>query len=756
MTKLPTPSDMLEELADKVLAHMDRMAVTSFDIALEEMLDYHRFLIDAYGTTDQAGNIISFAEIGGWRALHQEWIRQYHRLAERATGYIGRQDDFLEKLLGVPNRLMPQDHQKASLAVTTGLLDLALIYVHRLEEWVTRRRSDHQVDAQTGAMSWNLAGSDKRSYEEILNTFAGRWEDMLQYVDIRYQWHRRGVMPDEQWRRYAASWPFIHRHLRNTAYLLAVAVWNEDETGADVYCDILLRWLEAFQHKLNHEYVSSPRLLTPDIMSKPWEEVHSAFDTESRRFGTISPAGVFDDVIRAATGDVIVIAAGVMLAWFVEKRQATDISVRFAKRLLLNEISSDEELRSIARVPTFRSLLFDLIRLKAIGERFQNSSYGGWLDELVRFMDSMTERRVVPGRVYTPSTKNERDDLAVASLVALLALLPAQGDDAALQKLLEFTADEAAFPHTDQTLRNLAGEIERLQSFLTQENNEFLRAGLRAFSPDADFPERQARLQALLAAAINGIDEQRNARLRARPVAPEKLEKLRKAIEDSLLDGNGGLEIFSGFEIKTTADQAASASFTIRDVEKAYFVDPSMANEPINFWEHLVQLVQNHMSDLTWRDFSKLQRTKVDTPNSAAFQTALLSASVGIHAAGRQPILLVRSWDDPPWIREWTSSMSTRPPGLTFERKADIKTGSYVGTLSGIDIYRAVNKDGEALMFPAEILTKVTYGLDKNQAITVEYIADANSKKGHVVVHFKRATIWSSDAVVVLDYGRPA
>jgi len=102
-----TATTMLEELADKAIGQMDRLAVTSFETALGEMTDFHRFLIDAYTTNDETGKAVSFAQIGDWNALHEDWIRQYRRLFERAAEYIGRENDFIETLAHLPIRLLP-------------------------------------------------------------------------------------------------------------------------------------------------------------------------------------------------------------------------------------------------------------------------------------------------------------------------------------------------------------------------------------------------------------------------------------------------------------------------------------------------------------------------------------------------------------------------------------------------------------------------------------------------------------------------
>jgi len=270
----PRPSDMLEELADKAIGQMDRLAVTSFQSALEEMIDFHRFLIEAYETRDEHGQAVSFAQIiGEWSSLHEEWIREYRRLFERATQYIGQENGFIETLIHVPIRLLPRNGRYSAPAATTSMLDLVCILIHRLEAWLTERRTYGPGVVNEDPTIPRIAGSDRRAYEEVVMSLVGTWEDTLRIVNFVYEWRRREIEPTEQWSRFSASWPFLQQHLRNSAYLLAVAVWNEDEIGAEYYAEMLLRWFEGLQHELEEDYHLFKTLLTPDLLEKQWNEV---------------------------------------------------------------------------------------------------------------------------------------------------------------------------------------------------------------------------------------------------------------------------------------------------------------------------------------------------------------------------------------------------------------------------------------------------------------------------------------------------
>ncbi len=134
--ELPLPDDILEELADKTAACIDRMAPVAFNDAFREMTRYHRFLLELSASQTEEGEPFSYAEIAGdgWHAPHRDWIRQYRRLFERAADRIPDDDRFIRTLAHVPDRLLARDGgEPPPPGVVKVILDLMPVLVHRLE-----------------------------------------------------------------------------------------------------------------------------------------------------------------------------------------------------------------------------------------------------------------------------------------------------------------------------------------------------------------------------------------------------------------------------------------------------------------------------------------------------------------------------------------------------------------------------------------------------------------------------------------------
>lgn len=97
--------------------------------------------------------------------------------------------------------------------------------------------------------------------------------------------------------------------------------------------------------------------------------------------------------------------------------------------------------------------------------------------------------------------------------------------------------------------------------------------------------------------------------------------------------------------------------------------------------------VQRLAAHLVWRDFLERPRRLVDTQDEPSFLAALRDEARNIRKAGRQPILIVRGWAEPLWIRDWFSWSGRRPPGVKISKEDKLGADHYIGTIDGIDVY---------------------------------------------------------------------
>ena len=610
MHDLPTPDQILEELADKTAAQIDRMAPVAFDGAFSEMTRYHRFLLALNASRMPDGSPFNYAEVAGdgWRGPHRDWIRQYARLFERAAGRIPDEGHFIRSLAYTPIRLLPRSGDpELPPNIIKAILDLGPIMMHRIEAWVTKRTTVETREGGAAEPRLALAGSDAKAYANVLPELVGGWESLLQRAPSVYMWRERSEhSEDDRWSTFRASWPFLWQHLSNTAYTLAVAVWNDDEAGTVLFREALVRWRQTLGHRLDHHAeLRRRRLLFPDILKLKWSEVNTSVAPLTYDYmPPPTPDQLFASVVRGAHDDVLLLTAAVLLFWTINDKQLSNIGARTAKSLLRREGGDEDLSGSGGQDLSLRVLFLDLLRTEIAGGRFREGFYANDLDHLVEVLDNMTERQVVPGRGFTPSTMHGRDDLLLAVVPIVAAATPEEGDDGLAERIVDVAQDEMALPEGDRSLRNVVRQLGHFRTVLEQSPPQLAR-GVSLLAPNRDAEKAAAHLREIVSSAEAAIEAKRLERLRARPINSAKLERLRASVETALLTGSMEVPFFRGVRIERGPRHIVAKSreaFRER-IEKAQLVEPPMASPISNLEESIVLRSQREAGGSVWAAF---------------------------------------------------------------------------------------------------------------------------------------------------------
>jgi hypothetical protein len=260
-------------------------------------------------------------------------------------------------------------------------------------------------------------------------------------------------------------------------------------------------------------------------------------------------------------------------------------------------------------------------------------------------------------------------------------------------------------------------------------------------------------LKSILDSIIEVIEAQRRERLRDRPIDESKLDAIREQIEQALTADSGGIEVFEEFAITREISEFTNREFNFGQIEKGYLTKPEMAQEPGNIWEVVATSVQNFAAGFVWNGLSQRPRRTIDVDDEASYLATATEEARPMLRRGLQPVLLVRGWSDPPWIREWFSWSGQRPSGLQVRRKPGIQTGLYIGTVNDIDVYRVKPDEGESLLFRADLLRKVRYGLNaQGTVVNVEFLPGQDEQPGRLRFCFNQDMEWQEDEIVVLRY----
>ena len=505
----------------------------------------------------------------------------------------------------------------------------------------------------------------------------------------------------KSWSAFGASWPFLWQHLTNTAHCLAAAVWNEDEAASALFRQSLARWRSSLSYRLDDSAdLRWRRLLFPSILDLEWPEASArVLQLGYDYMPAPTPSQVFSTILDGVHDDAVLLTAGLLLFWSIEKKQTTDIGGRNASALLRGE-DEDEDGHRPRRQLRFRSLFFDIFRLELAGERFRDESYAALLDGLVQRLDNMTERRVVPGRIFTPSTLRDRDDLLHPFVAMLAAAAPSDGDGGFPERTAEFAREEEVLPEGDRSLRNLVHQLGRFETVLKPPLPQLTR-GLALLAPGRDAEVIASQLHQIVDAAKTAIENQRLERLKARSVNADKLEDIRAAIETALLSEPAEAPFFLDVQVGRTfsLEDPEIHEIPFNGVPKARFIEPPMEAPSAHFREMFVSGSREAAGRFAWHTFCRRARVShsfKSRPEQEAFwgKIAPLIAQVGA-----KPVLVLSQTEGQAMRRVMRAAPADRAE-LRIERRPRTEIGgSYIGTIEGVDVLSAGFLPGTAWLF---------------------------------------------------------
>jgi hypothetical protein len=400
----------------------------------------------------------------------------------------------------------------------------------------------------------------------------------------------------------------------------------------------------------------------------------------------------------------------------------------------------------------FNTLLNSIIRQTVAETSRGQESYDGYLDDLVSRLDAMSERPVVPGRVYTPSTLHGRDGLGFSILALLLVNLPVINDDNIIFKRLSDLASlETVFPGGDASLRDLASEFQRFVTFLEPNNTAPERLG-KAISPDTNFQLAIEHLQQVLKSSKEIIEKHRRERLIARPVDVKKLQNIRAAIESAITSPPAGIVYFTTFTIKKGTEKANAetiVTYRMSKFGKGQFTDPPMEQVSSTFKESLADWIQESLASRVTYALLNHDRRPIELEREIDVEHFWQAIVVAAREAGPSPILLLERL------------IASRLVKHTMLHKIAVNRigqdgrglGGYLGTVEGVNLYGSEALKDKMLLFSANALKSIRY-----ERVTEGSILDINFEPepidptmGTLVVRVAPILEWNGSPIIELD-----
>lgn len=740
--KTDSPKVILQELSAQVVKEMGGASVDSFESALEEMTAFHKYLLEAYSFQEEDGSISTFAEAGLHRnEVHEEWIYEYYKILEAAAKLIGEENDFIGTVTRLPIDIMPPSYRYMTDKVVRRILGMPCFLVHRVEEWrISRLIYEKPAQPLHFTPQGRLSVPDKKAYENALSHMISPWEAALSYVSSFYEWKDAEKGGDDVlWDRLCRGWFYLFQHLENTAYMLASTVFHNDEQGAADFSSSLLRWRETVSFLFdNSVYFLGDEMVLPDLTKHNWEAAKAILEERKQGAYHISytPKAVYGRLTYAAHTDMVLVLSGILMHWYLHRKVdniwvSTDSEdgFQFGKQVqsglplnlcfallrggsVLSEDEDDDAIMPRKKFD-FPSFMIAVLKLIAVSE-YAAPMHSGYMDGVVRHIDGMTERRVISGRVFTPSTENRVDDLQGAWLMIALEMYsrnPAQKD-----------AFITAFKGLLET-KSLPDEIKifkRLQRALKEFKNGLASfdAGLIAqMVQDIELimePNKVA-LEGILDEGEKLVDAKINSIIEQSQVDPEKVRAFEQSISAKLLtDLQKHLSPFEGVSVaqKNAANDGVKIERRVTGILKGAFTTPVLNDivyHPDNFVSYTIQGIRPHIFRTLIEEQPHHRIPCRDM--QGLWQTVRTKAAEAVAQGGGNLVLFGGTWLPPLLTAHAAQSQDQGFFGLTYHKKQNIRASYYLGTLDGVDVYFLTGSSLEApnsvVLFPSKALQQI-------------------------------------------------
>lgn len=706
----PTIEQLVEEQVERVLERMRRRASVAFEAELGELRRLHRFLLAASTSTVKSLADVNLVEVSDelWLTPHDRWTWHYRRIFEAAVELIDVDDRYIASVADVIPALLRREEGVALTAgVVDGILKLGPMLMHTVEDWVAHRRS-REPDMGGGSVQERppLGAPERRALSRALPAVVAAWESVPLGATSGFG-RRDRREPAERWDEMRAAWPTLRNHLARTAYCLAIAVWNGDEEGATLFRQALAGWPADTLSRLGgRAELKFARLLMPDVLDLPWQDALAHVEPLSWPGSPLpKPEELFSTTLQGARRDVATLTAELLLLWAATARGASGIGPRVARELL-DRGDHDPADGAPSPSPTFARTSFDLLRIRAAGERHRRGAYGDFLDDLLRRMESATERRTHRGRAFNTDVVHDRAGLDAIE-VALLATVPTGAGNVAAG-LAELARAPVAALGGDGLLRDASRRIVDWIAGLEEPGMVTRRAAEALGGWPADGVDAIALS---LRDGMAAIEEARADRLRAEPVDPARLEALRAAAEEALRAADLDLGLFhsEGAKVDDALGSASAMTFTYPDFEKGQLTEPELAYPVPGIAARIGDLARRALADRVTSAFfarpREIRETEAWLADPAFWRLVAALAPV----AGHRPALLV-DHRDLRLIGFQAFSPSGSLAGLTqvHDRAAKSRLEAYRSTIDGVDILGAQLGPGVAILFSGEAVRVLT------------------------------------------------
>lgn len=379
---------------------------------------------------------------------------------KRAVARLNAEPEFFATCAFLPFRLYREVKEVARPSALKSITVLAMTLFWRVIEWAQAAQQADSGSSGNPGIAFQLSAARSAVYAEAWRDLVAGWERLGAEI-ASFQ-----IASSDEWSHMVSRFVPVWEHLQNTATMVAGGAKGGDRLAVSWSTDMLVKWHEHMHRgwrEDEHDLLSGKLLITPDVFLEPWEAVSAV--TRPLVADTLSPQSVFAAAAANAWQDVQLVLISVLIHWAIQTTP-TGAAATAAQRLLRSE-THDHDSDSGRERPIFASpvtALEAVIRM-AYSERRRDGGHSAAMARFAERLDDLTTEPYVSGRIYSPRTIHDVDQLRTEQALVLAALARRASVGAGLPGQIE-AALEAISREDDAQARHLLRTLEQLRDAL--------------------------------------------------------------------------------------------------------------------------------------------------------------------------------------------------------------------------------------------------------------------------------------------------
>lgn len=727
--KYVSVSEVIKEHFDDLRVKVQDLDLEGFREANQKALNLYHFLVKACQISiykelevSNLAHLHIWTQKEGW--VFDEFLCNYRSVFSAAVGVLHHDANPIKDLCALGFQLGCEDDSKE---LKGNLLSLSYIFFQKIAEWWAKSVEEQgqlQHDRHYGI---KLQPPLMRAYEDLLAEFAGDWDTNRR---VNAQIHDEDVF---DWQHRQVEVDLHADHLLHTAILLLEAIDRGDQTAAEWFADVLVKWpMQVSGYKPLHYLVQeNATRISLDTFYEPWVKIKEYLIPAENVFyqTSLSDAEWQEQIARQALEafweQVMLLLSEILIQW--AKPDLADSHENSLCLYILKGFYTRKVWRQgsqAGKVDLFSSTTdYLLLRLSVYVEpTIEQGRVSQKLDSFIHRVREINQPRMVSGRLYSSyelDSSKSLDDALIAALT-VLSIVGWQPPSRYHQSLVN---EWAGSSKAAAIIVDRLDELMHRQELATQLYGGVISYLTKDSDPVLSLEKRKKLVNELISKTRDELKKANQEKIRGTQIDDQALKTLAKQVSQVNFNKENPpfpVRLFSSIVFDMQACAGEKYSITLKNVRKELFIQADDARHQSIWFSEIAEDFGKRLTQILFSDILKSEIALQFTVNSGqTFWEVIKAESANLTTDRRTAILFVSRYGGSfyQWLNKWSMAQEVpvdkvlgESPEFLVNSDLQQNTPEYRYTISNVEVYLAPIPKDECWMLSKEDLESVSFG----------------------------------------------